>query len=40
MSTFAKLDARFDHVHVDLVGPLPPSQGCQYLLTCVNCFTR
>ena len=28
MSTFANPDARFDHVHVDLVGPLPLSQGC------------
>ena len=31
MSTFANPDARFDHVHVDIVGPLPPSQGCRYL---------
>ena len=28
MSTFANPDARFDHVHVDIVGPLPPSQSC------------
>ena len=40
LSTFANPDARFDHLHVDLVGPLPPSQGCQYLLTCVDRFTR
>ena len=39
LSTFANPDAWFDHLHVDLVGPLPPSQGCQYLLTCVNRFT-
>ena len=32
--------ARFHHVHVDLVGPLPPSQGYVYLLTCVDRFTR
>ncbi|MBM6549262.1 reverse transcriptase domain-containing protein [Streptococcus dysgalactiae] len=32
--------ARFQHVHVDLVGPLPPSQGCVYILTCVDRFTR
>ena len=32
--------ARFDHVHIDLVGPLPPSAGDQYLLTCVDRFTR
>ena len=27
-------------MHVDLVGPLPPSNGCPYLLTCVDRFTR
>lgn len=32
--------ARFDHVHVDIVGPLPPSQGYKYILTCVDRFTR
>ena len=32
LSTFASPDARFDHVHVDLVGPLPPSEGFTYLL--------
>ena len=31
---------RFQHVHVDLVGPLPPSQGATYLLTMVDRFTR
>ena len=38
MFTFAKPDACSDHVHVDLVGPLPLSQGCRYLLTCVDHF--
>ena len=33
-------DARFDHVHVDLVGPLSISRGCRYLVTCVDHFTR
>ena len=33
-------DARFDHVHVDLVGPLPPVHGYTHLLTCVDRFTR
>ena len=27
-------------VHIDLVGPYPPSQGFTYLLTCVDRFTR
>jgi hypothetical protein len=32
---------RFQHVHVDLVGPLPPSpEGFQYLLTMVDRTTR
>ena len=30
---------KFDHVHVDLVGPLPYSDGFKYLL-CVDRFTR
>lgn len=38
--TFTSPDARFDHVHVDIVGPLPPSHGCVYILTCVDRFTR
>ena len=33
------MDARFEHVHVDLVGLPPPSQGYTYLLTCMDCFT-
>ena len=27
---------RFAHVHVDLVGPLPPSHGYTYLLMCID----
>ena len=40
LATFATPDARFDHIHIDLVGPLPPSAGYTYLLTCVDRFTR
>lgn len=32
--------SRFSHVHIDIVGPLPPSQGNKYLLTMVDRFTR
>lgn len=32
--------SRFHTVHVDVVGPLPPSRGCRYLLTCVDRTTR
>ena len=37
--TFATPDAWFDHVHIDLVGPLPPSNGSVYFLTCIDHFT-
>eukprot|EP00731_Ephydatia_muelleri_P007558 Em0003g1806a len=39
VGTFTTPDARFAHVHVDIVGPLPSSQGYRYLLTAVNRFT-
>ena len=39
-SSFLVPDARFDIVHIDLVGPLPSSRGFTYLLTCVDRFTR
>lgn len=31
---------RFEHIHMDLVGPLPSSNGFTYLLTIVDRFTR
>ena len=31
---------RFDNIHIDIVGPLPPSDGNTYLLTCIDRFTR
>ena len=40
LSTFSKPDVRFDQVHLDIVGPLPPSKGYSYLLTCIDRFTR
>ena len=40
LGTFATPDTRLDHVHVDIVGPLPVSKGNTYLLTCINRFTR
>ena len=33
-------DSRFDSIHIDIVGPLPPSKGYTYLLTCIDRFTR
>ena len=31
---------KFSAVHLDLVGPLPPNNGCAYLLTIIDRFTR
>lgn len=40
VSRFKPPDARFSHVHIDIVGPLPPSHGFVYILTCIDRFTR
>ena len=40
LATFATPDARFNEVHIDIVGPLPPAQGFTYILTCIDRFTR
>lgn len=40
LETFQVPHRRFDHIHVDLVGPLPPSNGFTHLLTIVDRFTR
>ena len=37
---FVPRTRRFDHIHVDIVGPLPPSHNYRYLLTVVDRFTR
>ena len=31
---------RFDHIHIDIVGPLPYADRFRYLLTCVDRFTH
>ena len=38
--TFSTPDTRFDNIHIDIVGPLPPSKGYSYWLTCIDRFTR
>nr|VZI21988.1 unnamed protein product [Spirometra erinaceieuropaei] len=38
--TFPSPDARFSHVHLDVVGPLRPSNGFTRLLTSVDRYTR
>ena len=40
LQPFDKPESRFSHIHVDLVGPLPPSKGYTYLFTIVDRFTR
>ncbi|RWS00893.1 pol polyprotein-like protein, partial [Dinothrombium tinctorium] len=40
IENFPLSKTRFDHVHIDILGPFPPSQGNRYLLTCVDRFTR
>ncbi|GBL92522.1 hypothetical protein AVEN_174778-1 [Araneus ventricosus] len=40
LSHFVPPSARFEHVHIDLVGPLPPSEGFRYCLTCVDRFSK
>ena len=37
---FTEPTERFDHLHIDIVGPLPYANGFRYLLTCVDRFTR
>ncbi|KAA3670894.1 uncharacterized protein DEA37_0006525 [Paragonimus westermani] len=37
---FLTPDARFSHIHVDLVGLLPSSNGKTFMFTCVDRFTR
>jgi len=40
ITPFAPPERRFGHIHVDLVGPLPPSNNFKYLLTVIDRFTR
>ncbi|CAB3388540.1 Hypothetical predicted protein [Cloeon dipterum] len=40
VADFRPPSRRFAVVHVDLVGPLPPSRGHRYLLTAIDRFTR
>ena len=40
LSPFTTPDRRFDQIHIDIVGPLSPSNGFTYILTCIDRFTR
>lgn len=40
LSSYKLPRARFQNVHIDLIGPLPPSDGFRYCLTAIDRFTR
>ncbi|GFV82441.1 retrovirus-related Pol polyprotein from transposon 17.6 [Trichonephila clavipes] len=40
LSSFQEPSLRFDHVHLDLIGPLPPSNGYTYCLTMIDHFSK
>ncbi len=40
LNSFRVPGRRFDHIHVDLVGPLPPSGGFTHLFTIIDRFSR
>ncbi len=40
VGAFDNPDARFDHVHIDLVAPVPTCQGHTHVLLMVNRFSR
>lgn len=40
LATYAAPNARFDHVNIDIVGPLRPSNGYTYVLTMIDRFSR
>ncbi|KAG8172741.1 hypothetical protein JTE90_012938, partial [Oedothorax gibbosus] len=40
IGSFPDPDDRFRVVHIDIIVPLPPSQGQRYCLTCVDRWTR
>ena len=40
LGKFATTTKRFRHVHMDLVGPLPPSKENRYILTMIGRFSR
>ncbi|XP_064483367.1 uncharacterized protein LOC135396302 [Ornithodoros turicata] len=40
LAAFLPPDDWFDHIHIDLVGPLPPCQGHKYIFTIIDGHTR
>lgn len=40
LSDYASVDVRFEHINIDIVGPLPTSNGFRYCLTCIDRYSR
>ncbi|GFX12740.1 pro-Pol polyprotein [Trichonephila clavipes] len=40
LQNFSDTSTKFDHVHIDLIGPLPPSQGATFCMNAIDQFTR
>lgn len=40
LSTFLVPSKRFEHINIDIVGPLPSSRDNRYVLTCIDRFSR
>ena len=40
LQAFPIPDSRFTSIHVDIIGPLPVSRGCRFILTCICRFSR
>lgn len=40
MDDFKVPNARFQHINIDIVGPLPISNNFRYILTCIDRFSR
>lgn len=40
LGSFQAPKARFQHVHLDIIGPLPPSDGYRYVLSAIDRTTR
>ncbi|GBM94306.1 hypothetical protein AVEN_29814-1 [Araneus ventricosus] len=40
LGEYERPKARFSHVHLDIVGQLPPSKDFVYVLTCPDLFSR
>lgn len=38
--SFKQTSTRFEHIHIDIVGPLPVSEGYRYAISCIDRFTR